>query len=216
MYLITNSHLNESGIYKITYKTMANETGVDKNIVIELIKESLNNNVTYDEKKNVIFVHKFLKYNGSGNPQLIKKSIQRDRILIKTTLWKAFDKYYTSDLNYIENDIETNPSIPIPNTNSNANSNKERVFFEDEFESLWKKYHIDGRKNKKYAKTRFMALCKQGKLEEFKKGYKGYANYLEFKRKRQNFEQAIKYFSTLCTDYGEYIQYCEHKSEAEL
>jgi len=88
---------------------------------------------------------------------------------------------------------------------------KESVFFENEFDSLWKEYHIDGKKNKKYAKIRFVALCKEGKLDEFKKGFEGYGNFLEFKHKKQNFKQAVKYFSTLCTDYPEYIQYYGHK-----
>ena len=135
LYLITNSHLNESGIYRITYKTISNETDIPKDKIIKLIKESLKNNVSYDEKKNVIFVHKFLKYNGSGNPGLIKKSITRDRGLIKTTLWKAFDKYYTSDLKYIENNIENHSSISIPIPN--AITNKE---YSPEFESFWNEY----------------------------------------------------------------------------
>lgn len=88
--------------------------------------------------------------------------------------------------------------------------------FEREFEKFWKDYHPDGRKNKKYAKIRFIALCKQGKLEDFRKGFIGYANYLEYKRKRENFDQSVKYFSTLCADYGEYIQYSEHKSKPDL
>lgn len=93
---------------------------------------------------------------------------------------------------------------------------KEEDIFSDEFESLWKKYHIDGRKNKEYAKKRFIALCKKGELENFKKGYSGYVTYLEYKEKKENFKQSVKYFSTLCTDYPEYIQYYGHKVGPDL
>ena len=103
LYLITNDHLNESGVYKITYKTIANETDVSKEKVKKLIQGELKNNVSYDEDNNVIFVHKFLKFNGSGNPKLIKQSINKSKQLIKTTLWKGFDKYYTRDLKPLEN-----------------------------------------------------------------------------------------------------------------
>lgn len=93
---------------------------------------------------------------------------------------------------------------------------KKLEFFDQEFNSLWKEYHPDGKKNKERSKIRFIALCKRGELEKFKKGYYGYANFLEFKYKKENFKQGIKYFSTLITDYKEYIQYYGHKVEAEL
>ena len=141
IYLITNTHVNECGLYRITYKTISNETEIPRAEVSRLIKEELSNNVSYDDEKNVIFVHKFLKYNGSGNPNLIQKSIDRDRRLIKTTLWKGFDKYYTRDLKPIKNDSEILPSIPIPK--GKGKTNKE-TYGQDEldrmFEKWWKRY----------------------------------------------------------------------------
>ena len=121
IYLITNTHVNECGLYRITYKTISNETEIPRAEVSRLIKEELLNNVSYDDENNVIFVHKFLKYNGSGNPNLIQKSIDRDRRLIKTTLWKGFDKYYTRDLEPIKNGSEILPSIPIPKGKGKVN-----------------------------------------------------------------------------------------------
>jgi len=115
LYLITNEHINESGIYKITYKTIANETDIPKERVAELIKDELSNNVSYDEENNVIFVHKFLKFNGGGNPKLLKKSIEKDKVIIKTTLWKEFNKYYAKDLKPLDNSLET-VSKPLDNS----------------------------------------------------------------------------------------------------
>lgn len=85
------------------------------------------------------------------------------------------------------------------------------LLWENEFESIWENYHPDGKKNRTYAKKRFLALCKKGELENFKKGLEGYVNFLEFKSKKENFEQRVQYFSTFCTNYKEYIQYCGHK-----
>lgn len=108
------------------------------------------------------------------------------------------------------------PLLSLSLIKSNEGRKEEKSDYEQEFESLWKNYHIDGKKNKKRSKIRFIALCRKGELENFKKGYKGYANYLEFKHKRENFKQGVKYFSTLCTDYPEYIKYYGHKIKADL
>lgn len=77
--------------------------------------------------------------------------------------------------------------------------------FEKEFKRFWDEYDPRGKKNKDYAKKRFMALCKAGQLAEFDKGYIGYANYLKDQRINEGFDQRPKYFSTLVSDYKEYI-----------
>jgi len=123
VYLITNDHLGEAGIYKLTYKTMSNATELSVDKVKKLIKEELNNNVSYDDENHVVFVYKFLKFNGGGNPELLKKSINKDRKLIKTPLWGEFDKYYTTDLKLIENSLETDSAITNSNSNTKSNSN---------------------------------------------------------------------------------------------
>lgn len=77
--------------------------------------------------------------------------------------------------------------------------------FEQEFKRYWDDYDPRGQKNKQYAKKRFIALCKIGELPEFDKGYTGYSNYLKNKRINEGFDQRPKYFSTLISDYEEYI-----------
>ncbi len=111
---------------------------------------------------------------------------------------------------------DLSPQVKLKKVKVKEAKVREEVFFEEEFESLWKNYHPDGRKNKPRSRIRFIALCKRGELEEFKKGFYGYATFLEFKHKRENFKQGIKYFSTLITDYKEYIQYYRHKVDADL
>ena len=171
LYLITNEHVNEAGVYKITYKTIANETDIPKDRVIELIKGELSNNVSYDEENNVIFVHKFLKYNGGGNPELLKKSVERDKELIKTTLWKEFDKYYSRDLKPLKNRSKTVAQGIVRNRNSNSNKIIDSLFKEDIgvkdsikyiypplFEDFWKEY--PRKKEKKVAFTAWKQLKK--------------------------------------------------------
>lgn len=116
----------------------------------------------------------------------------------------------TADSDTIEREREIERDI------EKKEEKEKNEFFENEFEIFWKFYHPDGKKNKVYSKKRFLALCKKGEFENFKKGFYGYANYLEFKNKKQNFNQAPKYFSTLCTDYGEYIKYYGQRQKPDL
>ena len=122
---------------------------------------------------------------------------------------------FSPDLILNKSEVNQNKSTQVKLNKSKVKLNIKSEF-ENEFETLWEDYHLDGKKNKAYAKTRFIALCKKGKLEDFKKGYEGYANYLKFKLLKENFEQKPKYFSTLCTDYEEYIKYYGHKVKADL
>jgi len=93
LYLCTNSNTSESGIYSITPKTISNETGVQIQTVKKLLSNGLKN-VLYDFKNNFVFVRNFLKYNGGGRPDLLKKSIDKDYKIYKTELWNDFiDKY---------------------------------------------------------------------------------------------------------------------------
>ena len=77
--------------------------------------------------------------------------------------------------------------------------------FEKEFKRFWDEYDPRGKRNKDYAKKRFMALCKAGQLSEFDKGFTGYSNFLKHQRNVEGFDQRPKYFSTLISDYKEYI-----------
>jgi hypothetical protein len=128
LYLITNSHCNEAGVYRITYKTISNETEISKARVRELLSGELSDNVSYDETSNVIFVHKFLKYNGRGNPSYLNQSIERDMRLIKTSLWNDFIKTYGSL-----------PCISISNSKDSSNKKKPpKLKFSDDHLTLAK------------------------------------------------------------------------------
>jgi len=182
-----------------------------KNISLSSIEKRL---IELDEI-NLINMY---KVNGESYIQIKKfEEYQRFRSDIKRkSEYPTFEQRSRNESVRNRTDSNVESSSVSNNRNRSNNNNENKNAFETEFESLWKKYHIDGRKNKEYSKKRFIALCKAGKLDEFKKGYSGYATYLEYKEKKENFKQAVKYFSTLCTDYPEYIQYYGHKVEASL
>ena len=182
-----------------------------KNISLSSIEKRL-------QELDAINLIKTYSVNGEFYVQISKfEEYQKFRADIKRkSEYPQYEQRSRNEPERIRTNLNEQQSLVNNNRNENNNKSKNKNVFEDEFESLWKSYHPDGKKNKQYAKKRFIALCNKGELENFKKGYSGYVTYLEFKEKKQNFKQAVKYFSTLCTDYEEYIQYYGHKIKADL
>lgn len=167
--------------------------------------------IPIDDLKNAI--DKFLK----------KRKLTKTKTgTLYVTKW---DKYQFSDRHKRrvkkemsdKTDIESGERDAIINNNklnnNKENNNKKHIdltketleFFEQEFERYWGEYDSRGKQNKQRAKKRFIALCKQGKLSRFDEGFTGYSNFLKHKRTIENFDQRPKYFSTLISDYEEYI-----------
>jgi len=116
LYLCTNGNTTESGIYPITLRTISNETGIPIKTVGKLLVNGLKN-VVYDFKCKFIFVKNFIKYNGGGRPDLLKKSIEKDYKLYKTEFWNEFIKIYPEWSDNLK------PIISNPNSNTNSISN---------------------------------------------------------------------------------------------
>lgn len=76
-------------------------------------------------------------------------------------------------------------------------------FFEQQFEKLWKEWPAEGRFKKKYCRMKFLALCRQGKLEEFKKTVRGYSEYLYHKKVNEGFAQRPMHLSTFLNNWEE-------------
>jgi len=114
LYLCTNESTTESGIYPITIKTISNETGISCETVGKQLANSLKN-IVYDFDNSFVFVKKFLKYNGGGRPDLLRKSISKNYELYKTPLWNEFIELYPEYSDNIE-------PINISNTNTNSNT----------------------------------------------------------------------------------------------
>lgn len=69
------------------------------------------------------------------------------------------------------------------------------------FEELWKSWPSEGRFKKKYCLAKFEALCKAGKLEEFKATHRGYLKFLEYQESEQNFKQRAMHLSTFLNNW---------------
>jgi hypothetical protein len=93
IYLCTNESTSESGIYAITPRTIANETGIKLESVAKIL-ESLKN-VIFDTGTNYVYVRRFKLYNGGGRSDLVSRSIVAEFQLSSISpLWSAFIKDY--------------------------------------------------------------------------------------------------------------------------
>lgn len=90
-YLITNDKCTESGIYKVSIRNVSAILTWPQEKTMKILN-SLKPNAYYDEKTQCVFVKNFLKYNGfrHGRPDLIVKSVVKDRINFETPLWSWF------------------------------------------------------------------------------------------------------------------------------
>ncbi len=86
--------------------------------------------------------------------------------------------------------------------------------FDPQFNEFWSQYPKEGRLAKKESRGKFIAICKRGEIEEFKKGCLGYGDFLKHKRIRENFEQRPMYAKTFLN--GRWREYIDFKYEAPL
>jgi hypothetical protein len=115
IYLCTNDSTSESGIYPITEKTIADETGLKKEAVTKLLANHLKN-IIYDASSRFVYIRRFRTYNNGGRPELMQKAICNEyKLSGQTFLWSYFIKDYP-----LFSDIITSVSVPPapPLTNS--------------------------------------------------------------------------------------------------
>jgi hypothetical protein len=146
------------------------------------------------------------RYQGSNkndNKQLTEnmgKIYQNDNISLTENLSEGDNKNLTK--------LTASSSISSSTSSSNINKkiNKVRNQTDDFgplFEELWKQWPAEGRFKKKYCRQKFIALCKQGKLEEFRKTAIGYSNYLKHKAINEGFNQQVMHLSTFLNNWEE-------------
>jgi len=125
LYLCTNELTTESGIYSVSTKTISKETSIPEATVKKLLSNGFKN-VQYDFNNNCVFIKNFLKYNGGGSPELIRRSIRKNYEEFYTPLWNEFiDKYpnYSNSLETVGKPLE-NCSIDIDIELENRNNIK--------------------------------------------------------------------------------------------
>ena len=82
--------------------------------------------VAYDSENQVVFVKNFLRYNGRGRPDLLRKSIKEDMTTINTHLWQDFLQKYPQFINIWQSTQEVvSGSFSKAGSNSSTNSSND-------------------------------------------------------------------------------------------
>jgi len=113
LYLITNTKTKQSGIYEITKKYMAFETGFSVKEITELITHFVNDGkILYSERTNEIAIVNCVKHNFSFSHSVLK-CIEtdlyevKDKELVKT----LYDKKYIDTLLAVPKDKQYTPLV---------------------------------------------------------------------------------------------------------
>lgn len=88
LYLITNEHSSQCGIYEISFRQMSFETGYNQETIEKLVAFfEKSGKVKYSKKTNEIAIKNFIKHNPQGSPKVkafVEKELKgvKDRLLI--------------------------------------------------------------------------------------------------------------------------------------
>jgi len=84
LYILTNPHTSQCGIYEISKRTMAFETGYNTETIDKLLSRFIQQNrVFYDESTKEVLVTRWLKHNWSESPK-VKKRIAEELKRVKS------------------------------------------------------------------------------------------------------------------------------------
>jgi hypothetical protein len=95
-YLITNKDCTESGIYKVSRRSLCFILNWDEPKLMKTLT-TMRPNVYTDNTYSLVFIKNFLKFNGMcrGRPDLIEKSILADfKLYCESPLWSLFKTFY--------------------------------------------------------------------------------------------------------------------------
>lgn len=128
LYLFTNKHINNSGVYELPLSTISYETAIPPAIVKKLFSSGSLKNVFYDFENEMVFVKNARVYHPGGNPVKVEKGILNEFTQTsKTPLWGVFLDAYPcfKEMFLTVSEPLPNGSLPLPIPLPNNNKKKE-------------------------------------------------------------------------------------------
>lgn len=138
VYLISNKHINNSGVYELPLSTIHHETAIEKATIKKLFASGLPKNVFYDFENEMVFVKNSRVYFPGGNPVKVEKGILNEFTQTsKTPLWSLFLDAYPCFKEIFLTVSKPLPkgSLPLPTPIVN-NNNKKKEFEKEILEVL--------------------------------------------------------------------------------
>jgi hypothetical protein len=201
VYVMTNPHTTQLGIYRLNKRYMAVESGYSSDTIRVLIDRFQNTykNIRYSEETQELAIKNYLKYSivKGGKPvedllikeinavkdksllQFVYEGIYQDETLNETVkkilpLLKQNDNDNDNDVSYHDSCNDSSVSVP----SSSINENK---LLEEEFDKLWELY--PKKQGKPKAKEKYI---------KYRKSKKDYCTYEEVLRGLENYLKHIK------------------------
>ena len=102
LYLLTNPHTNICGCYEISYKSMVDDTGYNKDTCIRLLErfENVHNVIRFNSETKEVLILNWHKYNWSKSP----KTLNGVESVVKHIKCAEFRDYLYKVMNCIAND----------------------------------------------------------------------------------------------------------------
>jgi hypothetical protein len=143
LYILTNPYTTQSGIYEISKKVMAFETGYNLETIEKLLERfEKKGRILYDHETNELYIKNWIKHNWSNSPKVIKAFIEDLQNVKSTRILQAFLNSISDDIKAVL--IEYGYSIDTLsieygylNANKNKNKNKNKnIYIEDSSNKL--------------------------------------------------------------------------------
>ena len=130
IFLITNSGVEKSGIYKITVKQISFYTDTQKEVINEFINKLINlGKIKYDFENGIIFIKNVFKFQKGmiKNKKIMFICLLKNYQMVKTEFWQEFFSLYSNDeiINeFINENIDKEIKDLIINKKPNETKNK--------------------------------------------------------------------------------------------
>lgn len=151
LYLITNEHTTQCGIYEITFKQMTDDTGYNRKAVEKLVEFfEGTGKIKYSRKTSELAIKNFVKHNPQGSPK-VKAFVDKELKNVKDSLLIAYI-YATDTVSQEEQEQEETKEEEQEEEKEGA---ADAVVLWPSFEDFWQKYdkNIDRSKcEKKFKK----------------------------------------------------------------
>ena len=227
LYLLTNPHTTQLGIYVINKKSMAFELGYSLDTINILLDRFENKYkiIKYSNETREIAIKNYLKYSIIKGGKPVEDCLEKEikQVKDKKLLIYIFNNIVNyNNINITVNNI-INKYINIYNNNDNDVSYHDsyhdslpKVNYEDEFEELWKLYPKKVGKKKSldyYIKARKDKVP----FDKIKQGIENYNEYIkETKTKMQYVKDGSTWFNQHCWEDERKIgQVKTHEQEIE-
>lgn len=139
LYLLTNEHSTQLGIYSVSIKTMAFEIGWSKETIAYLLERFENNYgiVKYSKETNEIAIKNFLKHSIHNGGKPVEDLLKREVNDVKNQ--ELLNFIYTNNINNKNNNITIKNILEyINNYINNINNNNKNESYHDSYHDSYK------------------------------------------------------------------------------